>query len=157
LQWQYLDSGSDTLAMTATLPNVFLKGGGSTKALAATSGQNVLDGGTGSAFLTGGSGTDTFFVDVRGGKPVWDTLANFHAGDAVTVWGWVPGGGTETLDAQAGAPGHQGATLRLAQGAGGSVSSVTFAGLSADQVAHLQTSTGTVSGQPYLYLYNPGV
>lgn len=157
LQWQYLDSGSDTLAMTAALPNVFLKGGGGTKALAATSGQNVLDGGTGSAFLTGGSGTDTFFVDVRGGRAVWDTLSNFRAGDAVTVWGWVPGSGTETLDALAGAPGQQGATLRLAGGAGGPVSSVTFAGLSADQITHLQTATGIVSGQPYLYVYNPGV
>lgn len=135
---------------------MFLKGGGGTKAIAAASGQNVLDGGTGSAFLTGGSGTDTFFVDVRGGKPVWDTLANFHAGDAVTVWGWAPGSGTETLDALAGAPGKQGATLRLTGGAGGPVSSVTFAGLSADQVAHLQTATGTVGGQSYLYLYNPG-
>jgi len=85
LQWQYLDAGSDTVAMTAGLPNVFLKGGGGAKALAASSGQNVLDGGTGSAFLSGGTGNDTFFVDVRGTAQVWDTVANFHAGDALTV------------------------------------------------------------------------
>ena len=40
---------------------------------------------------------------------------------------------------------------------GGPVSSVTFAGLSADQVAHLQSATGTVGGVSYLYLYNLGV
>lgn len=157
LQWQYLDSGSDTVAMAASLPSVFLKGGSGEKALAVTSGQNVLDGGSGSSFLSGGSGTDTFFVDVRGSNQVWDTLTNFHAGDAVTIWGWTPGSGTETLDAQAGAAGYQGATLRLAAGTGGPTSSVTFAGMSADQVAHLQVATGTVGGLPSLYLYDPGV
>ena len=158
LQWQYLDSGADTVAITASTPDVFLKGGSGTKALAVTSGQNVLDGGTGSAFLAGGSGTDTFFVDIRGGSSTWDTLTNFHAGDAVTVWGWVPGVSTETVDAQAGAAGYQGATLCLANGEfGGQTSSVTFAGLSAGQVAHLQTATGTVGGVSYLNLYNPGV
>ena len=157
LQWQYLDTGADTVAMTASLPNVFLKGGSGTKALAASSGQNVLDGGTGSSFLTGGSGADTFFVDVRGSNQVWDTLTNFHAGDAVTIWGWTPGSGTETVDAQAGAAGYQGATFRLAAGTGGPTSSLTFAGLSPAQAARLQTATGTAGGIPYLYLYNPGV
>ena len=106
LQWQYLDAGSDTVAMTAGLPNVFLKGGAGTKALAAGSGRNVLDGGTGSAILTGGTGNDTFFLDVRGTAQVWDTLVNFGAGDALTVWGWSPGSGTETLDALDGAAGR---------------------------------------------------
>ena len=160
LQWQYVENqyygDPDTVVMSASTPDVFLKGGTGTKALTVTSGQNVLDGGSGSSFLTGGSGTDTFFMDVRGDNSVWDTLVNFHAGDAVTVWGWVPGVSTETVDAQAGAAGYQGATLRLANGGfGGQTSSVTFAGLSADQVAHLQTATGTVGGVSYLYLYNP--
>ena len=157
LQWQYQDSGADTVAMTATLPNVFLKGGSGTKALAVTAGQNVVDGGSGSSFLAGGSGTDTFFVDVRGSSTVWDTLTNFHAGDAVTVWGWSPGSGTETVDALAGAGAFQGATLRLAGAAGGPVSSVTFAGMSASQVGALATSSGVVGGLPYLYFFNPGV
>jgi len=158
LQWQYRTAGTDTTAIKAAVPNVFLKAGAGTKALAAASGQNVLDGGTGSAFLTGGSGTDTFFVDLRGAAAVtWDTLTNFHAGDSVTVWGWVPGIGTETVDALDGAAGYQGATLRLGNGLGGPVSSVTLAGLSADQAAHLQMSTGTVGGLQYLSISNPGV
>lgn len=157
LHWQYIDVGGDTTAMAAGAPDVFLKGGSGTKALSVASGQNVLDGGTGSAFIGGGSGTDTFFVDVRGAAQVWDTLTNFHAGDAVTVWGWSVGSGTERWDALDGAAGYQGATLRLANGPGGPVSSVTFAGLSADQAAHLQMSTGSVGGLDYLYISNPGV
>ena len=93
---------------------------------------------------------------MRGTAQVWDTLANFGAGDALTVWGWSPGSGTETVDALDGAAGSQGATLRLANAQGGPVSSVTFAGLSADQAAHLQMSTGTAGGLSYLYLSNPG-
>jgi serralysin len=143
-------------AITARLPNVFLKGGSGTKALTVTSGQNVLDGGMGSAFLAGGSGTDTSFVDVRNSNAVWNTLTNFHVGGAVMVWGRTPGAGTETVAAQAGAAGYQGATLSLADGQGGGASDVTFAGLSASQVAHLQASTGSVGGIPYLYFYNPG-
>ncbi len=85
LQWQYIEAGGDTVAMAASVSNVFIHAGSGTKAITVTSGQNVVDGGTGSAFLTSGSGADTFFVDVRGGGTVWDTLSNFHAGDAVTV------------------------------------------------------------------------
>ena len=62
-------------------------------------------------------------MDVRGTTQVWDTLANFHAGDALTVWGWSPGG-IETIDALDGAAGYQGATLRLANAQGSLVSSV---------------------------------
>ncbi len=162
LRWQSVEpsTDADTIAMTATVPNVFLKGGCGTKALSVTSGQNVLDGGSGSAFLTGGSGTDTFFVGLQIGA--WDTISNFHAGDAVTVWGWVPGVSYETVDPLAGAAGHQGATLGFYQEPDdlpmpSSASKLTFAGLTADQVAHLQTSTGTAGGVSYLYLYNPGV
>ncbi len=156
LHWQFIDTSPDTVAMTSAVANVFLKGGTGTKAMAATTGQNVLDGGFGSSFLSGGSGTDTFFVDVRGTNTVWDTLTNFHAGDAVTVWGWAPGAGTKTIDPLAGAGAYQGATLRLTGAADGPVSSITFAGMSTDQVAHLQSSSGVVGGLSYLYLASPG-
>ncbi len=159
LQWQYVEpqliGDADQVAMTATVPNVFLKGGGGPEALAVTSGRNVLDGGSGSAFLSGGSGTDTFFVDL-GNSPSWDTLTNFHAGDALTLWNW-SSSYTDSVDPLAGAAGHQGATLNFTAPGGGVTNKVTIAGLSADQAAHLQTATGTLSGRSYLYLYNPGV
>jgi hypothetical protein len=152
LQWQYVDDSADTVAITASVANVFIKGDGGTKAIAVTSGQNVLDGGTGSAFLTGGSGTDTFFLDPGSAQSTWDTLINFHAGDSVTIWNWVPGASTETVTAQSGAAGFQGATLGIANGQGGPVSNITFAGLSAARVAQMQTSTGTAAGLSYLHI-----
>ena len=158
LQWQYIDTGGDTVAMAAAVPNVFIHAGSGTKAITVTSGQNVVDGGTGSAFLTSGSGADTFFVDVRGGGTVWDTLSNFHAGDAITVWGYQAPTGTMLWDGVYGAAGHQGATLRLSLAGNGTTNaSVSFDGISPDRAAGLQTSTGTVGGLAYLYIYNPGV
>ena len=158
LQWQYIEAGGNTVAMTTTVPNVFIHAGSGTKAITVSSGQNVVDGGTGSAFLTGGSGNDTFFVDVRGGGTVWDTLSNFHAGDAMTVWGFQATAGTMRWDGVDGAAGHQGATLRLSlAGTGTTDASVSFDAISPDRAAGLQTSTGTVGGLAYLYVYNPGV
>ena len=157
LQWQYIDAGPDTVALSAGVSNVFVHGGSGTKAIAVAAGQNVLDGGTGSSFLTGGSGTDTFFVDTRYGSPVNDTVRNFHAGDAVTIWGFVPGVDTVAVDPQGGAAGSEGATLRIGDGTGATVASVTFSGLSGAQVAGLQQATGTQAAGSYLFLYNLGV
>ncbi len=129
----------------------------------ATSGSNVLDGGTGSNFLVGASGTDggtdTFFIDARGSNTTWSTLTNFHPGDAVTLWGFV--GGTSTLSwaASDGAAGYQGATIHSeTAGAGTGVNgSVTFAGVSlADAQSKFTTSTGSVAGNPYLYVRYTG-
>ena len=164
LQWQYIWSGGDGVAMSASAPNVFLHGGAGQDALQATSGQNVLDGGTGSNFLTGGTGTDTFFTDARGSAVVWNTLRNFHVGDAATLWGFVPGVSSYSWDAAVGgAAGSTGATLRanIVGGAGragdGIDASITFAGLSVAQAKSLQVSTGTQPAGSYLYFYNPGV
>ena len=157
LQWQYIDAGSDTVAMATTVPNVFIHGGAGSKAITVTSGSNVVDGGTGSAFLTSGTGADTFFVDARAGAPVWDTLVNFSALDAVTIWGYKPGTSAMRWDASDGAAGYQGATLRLdLAGTGRTDASVTFAGLTAAQAGALQTSIGTSGTVSYLYISNRG-
>jgi Ca2+-binding RTX toxin-like protein len=117
-----------------------------------TSGQNVLDGGTGSAFLAGGSGSDTFFLDPGLNQTTRDTLTNFHAGDSVTIWNWVPEISTETVTALVGAAGFQGATLGIADSQGEPVSNITFAGLSATRVSQMETSTGTSGGLSYLHI-----
>jgi serralysin len=72
----------------------------------------VLDGGTGSNFLSGGSGTDTFFVDDRSASAdIWSTVSGFHAGDAATIWGVAPQDfGLAWMDGQ-GTPGFTGLTL----------------------------------------------
>lgn len=109
---EYISTTTDSLNVTVTTPGWFIHTGSGTDAIAVSSGTNVLDGSTGSNFLTGGTGTDTFYVDDRGPTAnIWSTINNFHAGDAVTVWGitqsdfnlnWVDG---------AGATGYTGLTL----------------------------------------------
>jgi len=158
LQYQYLWNGTDPVAMSANVNNVFLHGGPGADALAAHGGSNVLDGGGGSNFLVGASGadggTDTFFVDERGSQVTWSTLLNFHQGDAVTIFGFNPGVSTVpvTMD---GTPGYTGATIHSEiNGAGTGVNgSVTFTGVSlADFQSKFTETTGTVGNTNYLYI-----
>ena len=157
LEAQYLWSGSDPVAIRSDTPNAFLHGGPGDDAVEATSGSNVLDGGAGSNFLVGATGadggTDTFYVDGRGGATTWSSIVNFHEGDTMTLWGFVAG--TSTLPAYVtdGVAGYQGATIHSElSGAGTGVNEfVTFAGLSPSQAgADFTTATGSVGGTPYL-------
>ena len=164
LQYQYIWSGSDSVALATSAPNVFIRGGPGEDSIQVTSGENVLDGGTGSNYLTGGTGTDTFFTDARGSSVVWNTLNNFHVADAATLWGFMPGVSSYHWDTSvSGSPGATGATLRanIVGGNGrtgdGIDASITFAGLSIAQAQKLQVSTGTQAAGSYLYFYNPGV
>lgn len=137
--------------MRATTPDVFLVAGSGTNALAVTAGNNVLSSGAGSAFMVGSSENDTFFLDGRGGQASWDTVANFHPGDAVTLWGFVPGTSKLSWADSQGAAGYTGATLHVDVAGNGRVDdAVTFAGISRDAVSPLALSTGTVGGVPYL-------
>ena len=162
LQWSYIWSGNDGVSLSTSAPNVFLHGGSGQDSLQVTSGRNVLDGGTGSNFLTGGTGYDTFFTDARGTAVVWNTLRNFHAGDAATLWGFVAGVSSYHWDtAISGAAGSTGATLRanIVGGPGrngdGIDASITFAGLSVVQAQGLAIATGTQAAGSYLYLSSP--
>ena len=80
LQWRYVWSSPNDVALSASMANVVLRGGAGQDSTQVTSGQNGLDGGAGSDFLTGRTGIDTFFTDARGDAPVWNTLRIFHAG-----------------------------------------------------------------------------
>ena len=163
LQRQYILSATDSTAMRANTPNVFLKGGSGEDALQVTGGNNVIDGGGGSNFLVGGTGTDggtdTFFVDGRGGVVTWSSIVNFHHGDAVTVFGFTAGTSTLPFTASDGAAGYTGATLHSElSGAGTGVNgSVTFAGISlADAQTKFTISTGNVGGADYLNIAYTG-
>ena len=154
LQAECIYSGSNNVVIGAKVANVFLKSGTGMDALAATAGSNVLDGGAGSNWLVGASGadggTDTFFVDGRGGQTTWDTLLNFHAGDQLTLWGYDGSTGSTSWSDNQGAVGYQGATLHADFGGGSGVSAlVTFAGIAAG-TAQFTTSAGTVDGTSYL-------
>ena len=109
-------------------------------------------------FLVGGTGADTFFADARGGATTWNTIVNFHGGDAATLWGFVPGASTYSWDPTiSGAQGYQGATLRGAIDGTNVTASMTFSGLSVAQAQGLVLTTGTAGGVSYLLLKNPGV
>ena len=164
LQWSYISPVSNSVVFSTETPNMFLHTGAGDDALQVTSGMNVLDGGLGSNFMTGGSGTDTFFTDARSPGVVWNTIRNFHAGDAATLWGFNPAVSSWRWDTSVtGAGGYEGATLRanIVGGSGrtgnGIDASITFSGLSLDQAKGLQFATGTQPAGSYLYIYNPGV
>ena len=163
LRQQFIWSNPDGVAVASNVPDVFLHGGAGDDALSVAGGSNVLDGGGGSNFLVGASGSDggvdTFFVDGRGGSTTWSTVVNFHHGDSVTVWGFVPGVSTMPWTASDGADGYRGATIHSElAGAGMGVSqSATLAGLSiADVASKLSITTGNVDGQDYLRLTYTG-
>ena len=164
LKNQYVYAGTDNVVLSTQAPDVFIHSGNGNDAIQVATGRNVVDGGLGSNFLTGGTGQDTFFTDSRTPGVVWNTIRNFHAGDAATLWGFANGVSTYHWDtALAGAAGSQGATLRanIVGGAGrtgnGIDASITFTGLSPQQARNLQVTTGTQPGGTYLYIYNPGV
>lgn len=161
LQSQYLWAGQDSVNISANVAGVFLQGGPGNDALSASAGSNVLNGGTGSNFLTGATGgdggADTFFLDGRGSGATWDTLVNFHVGDAVTLWGFVPGQSTMSWAGVEGVSGYQGATLTASFAGGAANGTVTFAGVSlADAQSNFTASSGTAGGASYLYTKRTG-
>ena len=106
-------------------------------------------------FLTGGSGTDTFFVDDRSPTAdIWSTVSGFHAGDAATIWGVTPQDFSLTWVDGQGATGYTGLTLH-ATSAGKPTASLTLAGFSQADVTsgRLSVSFGTVGGSVYMYVH----
>jgi len=158
LQSQFLYPGLNSVAMSATTPSIFLKGGDGADALQVTSGNNVLDGGGGSNFLVGGTGDDVFFDDGRQGAVTWSTIVNFHLGDMATIFGFHSGLSTLAFGAAEGASGFQGLTMHSElNGAGTGVNaSLTFAGIDPAMVAaHFSITDGTLnagSSDPVDYL-----
>ena len=154
LQQQLIYTGTHNVNFTAKTNNVFMKSGSGEDALAALGGQNVLDGGTNSNFLVGGTGTDTFFTDARTSATVWNTIVNFHPGDMVTLYGFIPGQSSYSWAASDGAQGYMGLTLDAdIQGNGQISAKVTLTGLTTADLSHLAVSTGN-NGVPYLAIGN---
>ena len=163
LQKQFIYTGADKVAVAAQTDNVFLKGSTGDDALNARGGSNVLDGGPGSNFLVGATGadggTDTCYVDGRGGDITWSTVVNFHHGDAVTFWGFSDGMSTMPWTAVDGAKGYQGATIHseLAGAGTGVNASITFANINlTDAQSKFTTSTGKVGNETYLQISYTG-
>jgi predicted Zn-dependent protease len=157
LQNEYINVTSDSLNIGVSTDNWFIHSGAGTDAITVHGGTNVLDGGTSSNFLTGGNGTDTFFVDDRNPTAdIWSTVVGFHAGDAATIWGVTQQDFTLTWVDNQGAAGFTGLTLH-ATAAGKPTASLTLAGYSQADMAsgRISVSFGSdpVSGSSYMYVH----
>ncbi len=143
--------------ITAVTPSSFIRGGPGTDAIdvSRAGGTNVLDGSTGSNFLVGGTGNDTFFVDDRAaGADIWSTVVNFHAGDAVTIFGVTSTGFVLDYEDGQGAAGATGLTLH-ALASGKPIASMTLAGYSKADMdsGRLGVSFGTEpNGDAYMFI-----
>ena len=155
LNYQCIDITTDSLNITSTVPNSFLRSGSGMDGLnvSQANGNNILDGSTGSNFLTGGNGNDTFYMDFRDPTaPVFSTVVNFHSGDNATVWGVNP---TDfsilKLDNQ-GAAGFTGVDLIFSSPGHAAVSFVLAGYISADlsNSTKLSMSYGTTPDLPGL-------
>jgi hypothetical protein len=81
--------------VTSATPDAFILAGSGYNQCAINTatggGNNVLDATAGSDFLTGGAGNNSFYLDARNlSTNQWDTIADPHAGDGITIWGVTP-------------------------------------------------------------------
>jgi hypothetical protein len=163
LQYQYTNLTTDSLNITATTPNVFISTGSGEDALnvSGVNGNNVLNGGGGSNFLTGGTGNDTFYVDVRNlTTPIFSTIANFHSGDNATIFGVTLADFNVHLYDNAGAPGFTGLAFAFTE-AGHPTANLVIAGYSIADLTNgrLSQAFGTTPdlpgnpGSPYLTIH----
>lgn len=130
VQHQYVNITTDNLNITAAVPNSFIHAGSGNDTIdvSKVGGTNLLDASTGSEVLIGGSGKDNFFIDDQVATVAsWSSLVNFHAGDAVTIWGLTPADFTLDWQDNQGAFGLSGLTLH-ATAAGKSEASMTLVG-----------------------------
>ena len=151
LQAQYIYDSAQPATIMAESPGVYIRNISANAAISVQSGRNVVDAGLGSNFLIGGSGTDSFFMDARGAVPAWNTIANFHAGDVATIFGYRPGTSAFSWVDGAGTPGHTGRTLRLDTAGNGQVgATLTFAGVGKGTADSFVVSSGQAGGVGYL-------
>ena len=143
---QYVNITPDSLNITAATPNWFIEAGSGMNALAVTSGTNVLDSVGGSTFFTGGTGTDTFYVDAQtANASSWSSIANFHARDSLTLWGVTPSDFTLNYLNGQGATGYTGLTL-VATGAEKPAVAVTLAGFTTSDLTNGRLAVASAAG-----------
>jgi len=91
------------------------------------------------------------FLDVRGSADVLDTITDFHAGDAITLYGMTPSQMYSWLD-NLGAVGYAGLTM-MAQVPGQPNETLTMTGYSTSDLANGRMSVaygGQDTANPYL-------
>ncbi len=155
LRAQYIYDGTQTVAITARTPNVFVKNFVGDAAVALQSGQNVVDAGKGSNFLVSGTGADVFFLDARSNAVTWDTIVGFHPGDIATLFGFHADSSRYVWEERAGAPGYEGRTMRVDLAGNGQVTaSITFTGADRAVTDTYAITTGQIGGIDYMTIFS---
>jgi hypothetical protein len=155
LTTEYVAITQDSLNITSAVPNAFIVTGLGDDAVdtSEAAGSNVISAGGGSNFITGGSGDNTVFVDVRDPVDVWDTITDFHADDAVTLYGMTPSQMYSWLD-NLGAIGYTGLTM-MSGVPGQSNATLTMTGYSTSDLNNGRLSVaygGQETANPYLII-----
>ena len=117
LKEQYVSPTQDSVNVNTTVPDAFIVTGNGNDGIDTSKGggQNVIDAEGGSNFITGGAGNNTIFLDDRNlGADIWTTITDFHAGDAVTLYGLTPSQIYSWWNGL-GASGYQGLTMVMQQ------------------------------------------
>jgi hypothetical protein len=118
----------------------------------------VLDSYANSSFLTNGSGIDQDYLNIRNlTQNGWSTVANFGAGDNVTVWGVTPDDfALQWIGDTQGAPGATGLTGMFVPTADGQPElGITLAGFTMADLSNGRLSVGynSIDGTPYASIH----
>ncbi len=153
VQSQFLYDGAGPLAIVAQQTSMLISSKASATAVQLLGGANVVNMEQGSSFLVGGLGNDTIILHADQPQVTWNTIANFHSGDSITIYGYHNGLSTSQWVANAGAAGWTGATLHMDLNGDKTIdSSLTFAGKSLTDTTRFYTTLGNVGGQDYMLI-----
>ncbi len=135
LQNQFVTVTADNVNITATKPNNFIHTGSGNDAIDVSlfqgdGGTNVVDGGAGSNFIKVNefNSATTVFIDNRVAiADTWNTVLDFHKGDAATIYGVTPSATTLDWEDGQGADHFTGLTLHAIE-QGKPIASLTLVG-----------------------------
>ena len=153
---EYVAITQDSLNITSSVPNAFIVTGAGNDSVDASKagGSNVISPGGGSNFITAGGGDNTLFLDVRSSAAdAWDTQTDFHAGDAITLYGMTPSQMYSWWD-NLGAAGYTGLTM-LVQAPGQPNETLTMTNYSTADLSNGRLSLaygGQGTADPYLLI-----
>jgi hypothetical protein len=143
----YIYTGTDSVALTAPAGTNWEFGGGSAfSQLTAIMGNNVLIASTGGSNMQGGSGHDMFMIPDANvsGVSVWDNIANFHSGDAISLAGLAGAGWSYSWTDAYGTAANPCLTLQASSTTTpGLTELVTLNGLTMNDMASLSISHGS--------------
>ena len=156
IKTQFIYDGSAPLAIVAGQSGMLISSKAAATAIQLKDGANVLDMQFGSSFVVSGTGADVILLHADQTQTTWNTVANFHPGDSITLYGFTAGRSSDWWQENAGAPGYTGATLHADINGDGKVdSSLTFTGMTLANASRFSLQTGNVAGSDYLLITTP--